>query len=90
MNNKTEGEMIMSQRRALDKMRYQGIFPKHQVLNNEILAAYRKEIRENHMTFQLLLPYDNRSNLSEKAIQTWKDHFIGVMSETAANLPVHL
>ena len=36
MKNKTEGEMILARRRALDRIRYQGIFPKHQVLDNKI------------------------------------------------------
>ena len=42
MKNKTEGWMILARRRALDTMRYQGIVPKHQILNKNILAAYRK------------------------------------------------
>ena len=42
------------------------------------------------MTYQLVPTYDHRRNLAEKDIQTWKDHFIGVMSGTAAAFPVHL
>ena len=42
MKKKTEGEMILARRRELDRMRDQGIFKKHQVIDNEILAAYRK------------------------------------------------
>ena len=42
MKNKTEGEIILDQRKALARMKHQGIVPKHQVLDNEILAAYRK------------------------------------------------
>ena len=42
------------------------------------------------MTFQLVPPDDHRCNLVEKAIQAWKDHFIGVMIGTAAAFPVHI
>ena len=66
--NKTEGEMILAQLRALAIMKHQGIPPKHQVLDNEISAAYRKEIWATHMTFQLVPPYDHHRNLAEKAI----------------------
>ena len=90
MKNKTEGEKILAQRMAMVRMKHQGIFPKHQVLDNDISAAYRKEIWATHMKFQLVPPYDPRCNLEEKAIQTRKDHFIGVMSGTAATLPVQL
>ena len=30
------------------------------------------------------------TTLSKKAIQTWKDHFIGVLSGTTASIPEHL
>ena len=49
MKNKTEGEMILAQCRALARIKHQGISPKQQVLENEILAAYRKEIWATHM-----------------------------------------
>ena len=35
-------------------------------------------------------PDDHRRNLAEKAIQTQKDNFIGVMIGTASTFPVHL
>ena len=90
MKNKTEGEMILAQLRAMARMKHQGIFPKQQVLDNEILAAYRKEIWATHMTFQLMPPDDQHCNLAEKAIQTWKYHLIGVMSGNATTFHVHL
>ena len=90
MKNKTEGEMILTLRRALVRMKHQGISPKHQVLDNEILSVYRKEIWATHIIFQLVLLDDHHHNLLEKAIQTWKDHFIGGMSVTASTFPVHL
>ena len=45
MKNKTEGEMILARRRALERMKVQGIVPNHQVLENEISTAYRMEIK---------------------------------------------
>ena len=90
MKNRTEGEMILYRRRALARMKLQGIIPKHQVLNNEISDAYRTEIRDTNMTFQLIPPDDHCRNLAERPIQTWKDHFVGVLSGTAYTFPLHL
>ena len=90
MKNRTEGDMILARRRALSRMNLQSIIPKHQVLDNEISDAYRTEICDTNMTFQLVPPDDHRRNLAERAIQTWKDHFVGVLSETASNFPLHL
>ena len=42
------------------------------------------------MTFQIVPPYYDRRNVTEKEIQTWKYHSIGVMSGTAASFPVHI
>ena len=42
------------------------------------------------MNFQLALPDYHCRNISEKFIQTWKYHFIGVMSGTASTFLMHL
>ena len=90
MKNNIEGEIILARRRELARMKHQGIVPKHQVLDNEILAAHRKEIWATYMKFQLVPSDDHRCNLAEKAIQTWKERFIGVMSGAVANFHIHL
>ena len=66
------------------------ITPRHQVLDNEISAAYRDAITTSGMTYQLVPPYDHRRNIAKKAIQTWKDHFVSALSGTADNFPLHL
>eukprot|EP00804_Cyclotella_cryptica_P008459 CCRYP_003952-RA/>CCRYP_003952-RA protein AED:0.49 eAED:0.38 QI:0/0/0/1/0/0/2/0/237 len=47
-------------------------------------------ITASGMTYQLVPPGDHRRNIAEKAIQTWKDHFIAVISGTGAKFPLHL
>ena len=42
MKNRTEGEIMLARRRALQKMHAVGITPKRQVLNNETSMAYRQ------------------------------------------------
>ena len=71
-------------------MKLQGIILKHQVLDNEILDAYCTEICDTNMTFQLVPPDDHCRNLAERTIQTWKDHFVGVLSGTASTFSLHL
>ena len=88
--NKTEGEMILARQRALQRMKLCGIIPKRQVLDNEASAAYRTAIKESNMEYQLVPPDDHRRNVAEKAIQTWKDHFIANLSGTADTFPLHL
>ena len=66
------------------------IVPTRSVLDKEASAAYKQAIWESGMTYQLVLPDDHQSNLVEKAIQTWKEHFIAVLSGTAEKFPLHL
>ncbi|KAL7533577.1 hypothetical protein ACHAXR_005319 [Thalassiosira sp. AJA248-18] len=47
-------------------------------------------IKESGMTYQLVPPDKHQRNIAEKAIQTWKDHFVSVLSGTAENFPLHL
>ena len=42
------------------------------------------------MTYELVPPDNHRRNIAEEAIQTWKDHFVTVISGAAAMFPMHL
>ena len=42
------------------------------------------------MTYHLALPDKRSCNIAGKAIQTWKDHVVGVMSGTVVTFPIHL
>ena len=75
---------------SLKRMKQQGIRPAQQVLDNEISQTYKDEIRELGMSYQLVLPDDHRRIIAERDIQTWKKHFVGVLSRAAATFPLHL
>eukprot|EP00804_Cyclotella_cryptica_P007138 CCRYP_020037-RA/>CCRYP_020037-RA protein AED:0.43 eAED:0.43 QI:0/0/0/1/0/0/2/0/331 len=88
--NRTEGELILARNRALSCMRSCGLSPRHQVLDNKASTAYKQAILDSGMSYQLVPPDDHRRNVAKKAIQTWKDHFIAVLSSTADKFPLHL
>ncbi len=90
LKDNTGGELILTRARALECMRKAGIVPKHQILDNQKLAAYEEAICASGMTFKLVLPNDHRRNMAEKAIQTFKDHFVGILSGWAPTFPLHL
>ena len=90
MKNRTVGESISARKRALTRMRLYGLNPKHQILDNEPSEKHKEAIQASGRTYQLLPPDDHRQNISEKAIQFWKDHFISILSGTAENFPLHL
>eukprot|EP00804_Cyclotella_cryptica_P020002 CCRYP_007863-RA/>CCRYP_007863-RA protein AED:0.32 eAED:0.31 QI:0/0/0/1/0/0/3/0/485 len=85
--NKTEVELILARNRALQSMKACGIHPTRQVLDNEISATYKSAITNSGMSYQLVPPNDHRRNIAEKAIQTWKDHFVAIISGTDNKFP---
>ena len=90
IKNRSEGEIFLPRHRSLIRMKLQVIVHKNQLLDNEISAAYKSEIQAMHLTYQFVPPNDHRRKIAEKEIQTWKDHFVGVLTGTASTLPMHI
>ena len=92
LKDNTGGELILAQARVLERMQKAGIVPKHKILDNHKLAAYEEAIRALGMTFELVLPNNHCCNMAEteKAIQTFKDHFVSVLSRCGPTFPLHL
>eukprot|EP00804_Cyclotella_cryptica_P028250 CCRYP_014606-RA/>CCRYP_014606-RA protein AED:0.44 eAED:0.44 QI:0/-1/0/1/-1/1/1/0/272 len=88
--NRTEGELILARTQALTQMRACGLTPQRQVLDNEASALYKQSILDSGLTYQLVPPDDHRRNVAKRAIQTWKDHFIAILSGTTDKFPLHL
>jgi hypothetical protein len=42
------------------------------------------------MTYELVPPEEHQRNKAAKAIQTFKDHSVGVLSGCALSMPIHL
>ena len=90
MRIRSTDELVTARRAVLAHIKAQGIVPKHHILDNDISQAYKEEIVLTDMNYQLVTPDDHRCNITEKAIQTWKDHLVGVLSGTATTFPLHL
>ena len=90
MKNRTAGEMIRAYQTLVDRLNESGIFPKEHILDNECSDQFKKTIKANKMTYQLVPPHDHRRNRAEKAIQTFKDHFVSILCGTDSSFPLNL
>jgi hypothetical protein len=90
LKNNSKGELILACRRALARMAQRGIVPWHQILHNQALFAYKIKIELTKMIYKLVRPNDHHCNLAKKAIQTFKDHMISVLSGCLPTMPMHL
>ena len=90
MKNRTSGEMIRAYQKLINRLKMAGITPRRHILDNECSADFKQTIRDNKMTYQLVPPHDHRRNMAEKAIQTFKAHFISILCGTDKDFPLHL
>ena len=66
-------------------MKTRGVVPKHHILDNECSDNFKQIIRDNKMTYQLADAHDHQRNIAEKAIQTFKNHFVSILCGTDDN-----
>ena len=90
MKNRTSGEMIRAYQTLIDRLHAANIVPKHHVLDNECSEDFKANIKRNNMTYQLVPPHDHRRNRAEKAIQTFKDHFVAILCGADKEFPLNL
>ena len=65
------------------------IITKH-ILDNECPNALVSYFQTHNITHQLVAPFMHRVNRAERAIQTFKHHFIAGLSSTPKYFPMHL
>jgi hypothetical protein len=58
-------------------------------LDNEILNEFKQHLHKEKLTYQLASPGDHRVNPAEQAFQTYKNHFIAMLSGTDPSFPVN-
>ena len=91
MRNQTTAEILRVHQHLIDRLNERGIFPIHQVLDNEVSEEYKHQITVlNEMTYQLVFPGDHQWNIAEKAIQIFKDHFVANMCGIDPRCPLHI
>jgi hypothetical protein len=67
-----------------------GLRPQLHRLDNECSAALKTFLRESDIDFQLVPPRLHRRNAAERAIRTFKNHFIAGLCGVDKNFPLHL
>jgi hypothetical protein len=63
---------------------------KHHHLDNKCLAAFKACIAKNGMTHKLVPPDCHRRNIAKQAIQTFKNHFVSILSGVDDKFPLSL
>jgi hypothetical protein len=67
-----------------------GIKLKLQTLDNEASAALKNFLTANDVDYQLVPPHCHLRNAAERAIRTFKEHFVAGLSSVDPTFPLHL
>ena len=59
------------------------------IMDNEFSTEVKKAMTKYQLTYQLVPPHQHRRNAAERAIQTFKHHFISGLSSTNFNFPIN-
>ena len=59
-------------------------------MDNEASLTIQNALQTNDVKFQLVPPNHHRANAAERAIQTFKNHFISCLATCEKNFPLHL
>ena len=90
MKNRTAGEIVKTYQSLINRLATSGIHPKKHILDNKISKEYKKAIKRNNMTYQLVPPDVHRQNIAKKAISIFKDHLIVNLCSVHESFPLHL
>ena len=69
-------------------LKFTGHAPKIHILDNECSEELKNTFKKNNIVFQLVPPYVHRRNATERAIQTWKNHFLSGLAICDPSFPV--
>ena len=61
--------------------------PDVHILDNEASKAFLQAITNNRCKYQLVPPHVHRRNRAERAIRTFKDHFLSILAGVAPTFP---
>jgi hypothetical protein len=90
MKNRSEDEMIEVYQKIINRMKAAGLGLKTHRLDNKASKAFKQCMQKNDMMHELVLPDNHRSNLAERAIQTFQHHFISILSGVGNKFPLSL
>jgi hypothetical protein len=90
MRSRSASEWVKAYYHIHQELTAKGFKPKLQILDNEESAALKHLFTSNDVECQLVPPHFHRHNAAERAIRTFKEHFVAGLSSVDPTFPLHL
>ena len=88
LRNRTAPEIKRIFQDVVHYLTVRGLRPRLHTLDNEASTILRDYLRSEDVEYQLIPPHIHRRNASERAIRTFKNHFIAGLASTDPNFPL--
>jgi hypothetical protein len=90
MPSKTGPSLLTAYKQIHARLKARGFTPKFQRLDNECSTNFQAFLTQEGVDYQLTPAGSHRRNNAERAIRTWKDHFIAMLCSTDPEFPLKL
>jgi hypothetical protein len=90
MKSRSASEWVKAHDTIHQELTVKGFKPKLQTLDNEASAALKNFFTANDVEYQLVPPHCHHHNAVERAIRTFKEHFVARLLSVDPNFPLHL
>jgi hypothetical protein len=90
MVDRTGPSILKAYKKAHELLTSRGLKPSLQKLDNEASSALQQYMVSVDVDYQLVPPHVHRRNAAERAIRTFKNHFIAGLCSTDPDFPLHL
>ena len=88
LKSKAAGEITRGWKTIYDRLARHGNAPKLFILDNEVSGEFRQALKKYNVDFQLAPPHMHRRNAAERAIRTYKNHFLSVLATADPDFPI--
>jgi hypothetical protein len=90
MKSRGDQEMVRAYNKLIQELVDHGFKPRLQRLDNECSSSLRSLLNQHDIQFQLAPTHMHRRNAAERAIQTFKNHFIAGLCSVDPNFLLRL
>jgi hypothetical protein len=90
MKSRSASEWVKAYDAIHQERTVKGFKPRLQTLDNEASTVLKNFFTTNDVEYQFVPPHCHRRNAAERAIPTFKEHFVAGLSSVYPSFPLHL
>ena len=88
--SRTKEQLVKAYRTGITRLQQRGLTSQLHRLDSEISKLMEEEIKSNNINYQLTPSGNHSRNAAERAIQTFKNHFVADLSSVHPSFPLRL